>query len=59
MRGSAQYGDRAEVFQGLRQIVASKAVEPVQVFPAAQPGELPLGQLTRGNDAARFHINGR
>ena len=28
----------------------------MQVIPTAQPGELSLGQLVRGNDAALFYL---
>ena len=56
-KASAQYGDGPKVFQGAWQIVAIKTVQPVQFFPAAQPGELAFGQLTRGNDAAFLHFS--
>ena len=44
-KDSAQYGDGPKVFQGAWQIVAIKTVQPVYIFPAAQPGELAFGIL--------------
>src|SRR5690606_16515570 len=49
-------GARLQAFQGAQQIVTRLAVQPVQIIPAAQPGGLPLGQLSRGNDATLDHL---
>lgn len=55
-KDSAQYGDGPEVFQGARQIVAIEAVQPMQISPTAQPGELALCQLARGYDSTFLHL---